>query len=145
MTEQSLSSHMGRTSYRRRRREVIFENILAYLFLAPALIAIALVLFYPILSLLRTSFYSPATFFSPSEFIGFENYQSVLDDPIFPSAVKYLLDIRRYTRLVILGITSRSPHRHAGRWLARMLVMFPGAQALWWRSRGASCITRIWV
>ncbi len=129
MTEQSISSRMGQTSFRRRRREVIFENVLAYLFLGPALITIAVVLFYPILSLLRTSFYSPETFFSPSKFIGFENYRSVLDDPIFPTAVKNTFYWTFGVTLgqVILGMYfALILHRHfPGRWLARMLIIIP--------------------
>ncbi len=129
MTEQSVSSHMGRTSARHLRREVVVENVLAYLFLAPVLITIALVLFYPIINLVRTSFYSQPTYFHPSEFIGFKNYRAVLHDPIFPTAVKNTFYWTFGVTLgqVIVGMYfALLLHRHfPGRWLARMLVIIP--------------------
>ena len=129
MAQQSLSDTIGRSAPRRRRQAVLAENLLAYVFLAPALIAIAVVLFYPILSLLRTSFYSQATYFHPSAFIGFENYQAVLDDRIFPTAVKNTFYWTFGVTLgkVILGLYFALilHRRFPGRWLARMLVIVP--------------------
>ena len=111
------------------RRQVLRENLLAYLLLLPAILAIALVLFYPIISLFVTSFYSRPTLTRPSHFIGLENYLAVLSDPIFPTAV-------RNTVIWTFGVTNGQVvvgmyfalllHlRFPGRWLARALVIVP--------------------
>ncbi len=129
MAQQSLSGYMERSLPRHRRRAILAENLLAYLFLAPALAAIALVLFYPIISLLRTSFYSQPTYFHPSEFIGFKNYRAVLDDAILPSAIKntFYWTFGVTFGQVILGMYFALilHRRFPGRWLARMLVIVP--------------------
>src|SRR5689334_10033254 len=80
------------------RQRMVRENMLAYLFLAPTIFAIMLVLFYPIISMIVTSFYSRPTLTRPSTFIGIKNYLEVLNDPIFPQAVKN-------TVLWTLGVT----------------------------------------
>lgn len=111
------------------RSHFIKENVLAYLLLAPAILAIVVVLFYPILSLLITSFYSRPTMTRPSAFIGLANYVEVLRDPIFPLALKNTLIWTFGVTLgqVLLGIYfSLILHRRfPGRWLARMLVVVP--------------------
>ena len=99
MAEQSISNSLILLERRRAtRRQALRDNLIAYLFLAPALLAIILVLFYPILSLLVTSFYSSPTLTRPSQFIGIKNYLSVLNDPIFPTRrQEHLhLDVRRH-------------------------------------------------
>lgn len=112
-----------------RRREALRENLLAYAFLLPALLAIALVLFYPIINLLITSFYSQPTLSRPSRFIGFANYLSVLQDPIFPTAVRntFIWTFGVTVGQVILGLyfALLLHRRFPGRWLARALVIVP--------------------
>jgi multiple sugar transport system permease protein len=117
------------TPHKRLWRQVIEENVLAYLLLAPALIAIALVLFYPILSLIVTSFFSRATFTRPSVFIGFDNYIDVLTDPIFGVALRNTI---LWTGAVTLGqvfvggcFALLFHHRFPGRGIARVLAIFP--------------------
>jgi len=111
------------------RRQALRENLLAYLFLLPALLAIALVLFYPILNLLVTSFYSSPTLSHPSQFIGLKNYVAVLTDPIFPTAVRntFIWTFGVTFGQVLLGIYFALilHQRFPGRWLARVLVIIP--------------------
>lgn len=111
------------------RWRIMRENLLAYLFLAPTLIIIALVLFYPIINLVMTSFYSRPTLSRPSVFIGVENYLEVLNDPIFPLAVRNTLLWTFGVTLgqVLLGLYFALilHRRFPGRWLARMLVIVP--------------------
>ena len=130
MAQQSISNSLIITERRRAaRRQALRDNLIAYLFLAPALLAIILVLFYPILSLLVTSFYSSPTLTHPSQFIGIKNYLSVLNDPIFPSAVKntFIWTFGVTFGQVIVGIyfALLLHQRFPGRWLARVLVIIP--------------------
>jgi multiple sugar transport system permease protein len=130
LAEQSLPSNFAVTTQRRtERRQALQENLLAYMFLLPAILAIALVLFYPIASLFVTSFYSRPTLTRPSVFIGLENYLSVLRDPIFPTAIRntFIWTFGVTVGQVVVGMYfALILHRHfPGRWLARALVIIP--------------------
>jgi multiple sugar transport system permease protein len=130
LAEQTLSNPLVPTARRQAdRRQALRENLLAYLFLLPALLAIVLVLFYPIISLLVTSFYSNPTITRPSQFIGLKNYLSVLNDPIFPTAVRntFIWTFGVTVGQVLLGIYFALilHQRFPGRWLARVLVIVP--------------------
>ena len=130
MAEQTLTNPAAPIARRQaERRQAVRENLLAYLFLLPALLAIILVLFYPIISLLVTSFYSNPTMTRPSQFIGFKNYLSVLSDPIFPTAVRntFIWTFGVTIGQVLLGIYFALilHQRFPGRWLARVLVIIP--------------------
>ncbi len=130
MAEQSLTNPRTLLDVKRvARRQALRETLLAYLFLAPALLAITLVLFYPILNLLVTSFYSSPTLTRPSQFIGLKNYLSVLSDPIFPTAVRntFIWTFGVTGGQVLLGIYFALilHQRFPGRWLARVLVIIP--------------------
>ncbi|UXS35082.1 sugar ABC transporter permease [Agrobacterium tumefaciens] len=60
------------------------DRSLAVLLLAPAAILLSLIIVYPVARLVYTSFFSLSlTSGLPAEFIGFENYTAMLDDPIF--------------------------------------------------------------
>jgi multiple sugar transport system permease protein len=111
------------------RRRKIRENVLAYLFLAPTILAVTLVLFYPIISMVITSFYSRPTLSRPSTFIGIENYLEVINDPIFPQALRNTVFWTFGVTLgqVLLGFYFALilHRRFPGRWLARMLVVLP--------------------
>ena len=114
---------------RSERRQALRENLLAYLFLLPAILAIALVLFYPIASLFVTSFYSRPTFTRPSQFIGLQNYLEVLRDPIFPTAIRntFIWTFGVTIGQVVIGMYFALilHRRFPGRWLARALVIIP--------------------
>ena len=60
------------------------DRLLAVLLLAPAAILLSLIIVYPVARLVYTSFFSLSlTSGQPAEFIGFENYTAMFDDPIF--------------------------------------------------------------
>jgi multiple sugar transport system permease protein len=60
------------------------DRPLAVLLLAPAAILLSLIIVYPVARLVYTSFFSLSlTSGLPAEFIGFENYTAMFDDPIF--------------------------------------------------------------
>jgi len=105
------------------------ETALAYAFSAPALLAVVGVLFYPIISLLITSFYSQPTLSRPSAFIGLINYLSVASDPIFAGAVwnMFVWTIGVTLGEVVVGLyfALLLHQRFPGRWLARMAVIVP--------------------
>ncbi len=111
------------------RKRMMRENVLAYLFLAPTILAIVLVLFYPIINMVITSFYSRPTLTRPSVFIGIENYLEVINDPIFGQALKntVLWTFGVTLGQVLLGFYFALilHRRFPGRWLARMLVVVP--------------------
>jgi multiple sugar transport system permease protein len=58
------------------------------LLIAPAFLVMAAVIIFPIASNIRASFISEATLSHPAEFVGFDNYRSVLDDPVFFPALR---------------------------------------------------------
>ncbi|MFN8447809.1 MAG: sugar ABC transporter permease [Anaerolineae bacterium] len=130
MAEQSIPNRFALFSRMQpAHRQALRENLLAYLFLLPAILAIALVLFYPIANLFVTSFYSRPTLTRPSHFIGFENYLSVLQDPIFPTAIRntFIWTFGVTVGQVIVGMYFALilHRRFPGRWLARALVIVP--------------------
>ena len=65
-------------AHQRRRRAIH-----GWLLLSPALIMMTLFAFYPSVATFWTSLFSRGTRRRPSEFIGFENYQRLADDPTF--------------------------------------------------------------
>lgn len=130
MAEQSIPNSLAVAARKRiARRQALRENALAYLFVAPAILAILLVLFYPIINLLITSFYSRPTFTRPSEFIGLKNYLEVLSDPIFPTAVRntFIWTFGVTIGQVVLGMYFALilHQRFPGRWIARVGVIIP--------------------
>jgi len=69
----------------------------AYLFLAPAVIILALMVLIPFLTTIGFSF-TDVTFLQPTRFVGMENYRALVGDPIFRQA---LLNTLVYT----VGVT----------------------------------------
>jgi len=63
------------------------SHVYAWLLITPALILMGLFTHIPSFTTLISSFYSTGTKKFPSKFIGFENYELALDDPIFLEAV----------------------------------------------------------
>lgn len=151
------------------RRSARRETLQAYLFAGPALLAILAVLFYPIISLFITSFYSRPTFTRPSEFIGWTNYLEVISDPIFPSAVfnTFVWTFGVTLGQVVLGLyfAILLHKRFPGRWIVRTLVIVPwvlpgivvavtwrfmysqdfGLINLWFRSIGLGQFAHSWL
>lgn len=84
------------------------DTSLAYLFLLPSLAVIGLFSLYPVVkafTLSLTNYFSPRV---PAEFIGFQNYREILQDPMFWKAVKntaiYVIGTVPVTILLALGI-----------------------------------------
>jgi multiple sugar transport system permease protein len=60
------------------------ERTLAVLLLSPAALLLSLIIIYPVGRLIYTSFFNLSlTSGLPAEFIGFENYAMMMDDPLF--------------------------------------------------------------
>ena len=87
------ASRSPRTTRRRDARA-------AALFLLPAVLFLAFVFFYPIASVVRTSFLDPFT----DEFAGLANYRSLFADPIFHAAV--VNNLKLVVVLPVLVVTS---------------------------------------
>ena len=130
LAEQSIPNRVALpTQQRSVNRQSLQETLLAYAFLLPAILAIGLVLFYPIASLFVSSFYSRPTFTRPSEFIGFKNYLEVLSDPILPTAIRntfiWTFGVTIGQVLVGMYFALILHRKFPGRWLARALVIIP--------------------
>ena len=69
------------------RRLVLHENIAAYLFLLPFLIFFVGFVLYPMFMCVYTSFFD-ANMGKEDVFIGFANYQELMNDPIFWTALR---------------------------------------------------------
>jgi len=60
------------------------DRTLAVILLAPTAILLSLIIVYPVLRLAASSFFNLSLTSSlPAEFVGFENYQLMLEDPVF--------------------------------------------------------------
>lgn len=78
-----VTTEIGQAAFMRRRRAVH-----GWLLLTPALVMLSTFAFYPSLATLWTSVFSRGTRRNPSEFVGFENYQRLFDDPTFWTVVQ---------------------------------------------------------
>ena len=65
-------------------------SITPYLFLAPAMIVIAIFFLYPIIAVVYFSF-TDYNIVTPPEWVGLKNYQQLVKDPIFWQALKHSL------------------------------------------------------
>jgi hypothetical protein len=74
IAEQDVTRSLELDIGQHKRNETLLNNLVAYLFLAPALLTIILVLFYPIANMVVTSMLSRPTLSRPYVFIGLENY-----------------------------------------------------------------------
>ena len=99
MTVVSSGTRRGQVQRRRRRKQsgaggprwdtnLAGQSKLApYLFSTPAIIMVSLLLAYPVLYGLYKSFYRPDFFGGPEEFVGFQNYSEMFQDPAFWDAL----------------------------------------------------------
>ncbi len=72
----------------RLRTRISGQKLIPYLFLLPGLILFAMFILWPMLYSLRVSFYDwNVVRMDRSVFVGLENYQTILSDPIFQRAV----------------------------------------------------------
>ena len=74
------------------RALMIRETITSYLFLAPFLVFFVMFVIYPMFMCVYTSFFD-ATMGREDIFVGFQNYVTLANDPIFWTALKNTLVI----------------------------------------------------
>lgn len=111
------------------------EGTLAVLLLAPAFLLLASIVVYPVGRLIVTSFYNLSlTSGLPAEFVGLENYELVLDDPVFWISLRNTLLLTLITvpgALVVglgLALLANLPFRV--RWPVRLALLVPWALPL---------------
>jgi multiple sugar transport system permease protein len=74
----------GSATWSQRRK----ESLLGYALLAPAVIAVAAIILYPVGDAVRLSFYHSMLIEPGSRFIGLSNYRQLFDDPVFWQAAR---------------------------------------------------------
>lgn len=111
------------------------DTQLAYWLLAPTAILLALIIVYPVGRLIWTSFYNHAlTSGLPPEFVGFENFELMLTDPIFWSTLwnTILITIVTVPGALLIGLglalLANLPFRH--KWHVRLALLVPWALPL---------------
>ncbi len=100
-----------------------------WLLLLPAMVLLALFTHWPALATFIDSFYSTARARRPSAFIGLDNYQQIIDDPVFWQALSNNLWFAVGTIPVSIGLAMLMAlwvnDRIAGRTLVRMAYFTP--------------------
>lgn len=111
------------------------DRALAVLLLAPAALLLCVIIVYPVLRLLYTSFFNLSlTSGLPAEFIGFENYQFMFDDPIFWQTTWNTVLITLITvpgallMGLVLALLANLPFRM--QWTVRLSLLIPWALPL---------------
>lgn len=111
------------------------DRALAVLLLAPAAILLSVIIVYPVLKLLYTSFFNLSlTSGMPAEFIGFENYQIMMEDPVFWQTTwnTVLITLITVPGALIVGLTlallANLPFRM--QWTVRLSLLIPWALPL---------------
>lgn len=132
---------------RSRRKFLKQEDVTSYLFVAPALIIIAVIAFYPILQSLWFSLqnYLPTQPTFGSQFVWFDNYRQALQDSTFTGTIGYtvLFTVASVVFEFLLGLLFAITlnQKFIGRNFARAAVLVPWAfptviSAVVWRSLG---------
>lgn len=111
------------------------DRALAILLLAPAAILLGLIIVYPVLRLGFTSFFNLSlTSSQPAEFVGFENYLLMLDDPVFWQTSWNTILITLITvpgaLLVGLGLALAANLPFRMQWPVRLSLLIPWALPL---------------
>ncbi|MGU3576169.1 carbohydrate ABC transporter permease [Brucellaceae bacterium C25G] len=111
------------------------DRALAVLLLAPAAILLSVIIVYPVLKLLYTSFFNLSlTSGMPAEFIGFENYQIMMEDPVFWQTTwnTVLITLITVPGALIMGLAlallANLPFRM--QWTVRLSLLIPWALPL---------------
>ena len=111
------------------------DRALAVVLLAPAAILLALIIVYPVLRLGYTSFFSLSlTSGVPAQFVGLENYQLMLEDPVFWETTWNTLLITLITvpgaLLVGLALALLANLPFGVQWPVRLSLLIPWALPL---------------
>ena len=72
---------------RQERRSKIYENVKGYVLIAPAIILLAIFTIYPIIWLIHSSLYDGSLISKVRNFVGFENYETLLNSVDFGQTV----------------------------------------------------------
>ncbi len=111
------------------------EQTLAVVLLAPAFLVLALIVVYPVGRLIWTSFYELSLSSGlPRRFVGLENYLSLLDDPVFVSALwntgLIVLITVPGAMIVGLGLALVANMPFHVKWPVRLALLIPWALPL---------------
>lgn len=111
------------------------EGVLAVLLLAPAALLLLLIIVYPVARLFYTSFFNLSlTSGLPAEFVGFENYRLIWDDPVFWETTLNTVLITLITvpgaLLVGLGLALMANLPFRRKWVVRLSLLIPWALPL---------------
>lgn len=111
------------------------DRALAVLLLAPAALLLSVIIVYPVLRLLYTSFFNLSlTSGLPAEFVGIENYQIMLEDPVFWQTTwnTVLITLITVPGALIMGLAlallANLPFRM--QWTVRLSLLIPWALPL---------------
>lgn len=111
-------------------RRRVFSTLEGYLYIAPTLIVLTIFVFYPIISSFQLSLSRAAPFGNQTIFIGFENYERLLTDPVHLETIWISLWFTLGTVVpgillsVALAIALALPLRRLS-WLHRLLIFVP--------------------
>jgi len=115
----ALQSARARTSRR---------DLIAYAFIAPAVVVLALVVGIPALTTLGFSF-TDVTFLRPTEFVGLRNYLTLIGDPVFGQALGntlyYTVGVTVPSMALGLGTALLLNVRYPGRNVFRAILYLP--------------------
>ncbi|KIQ00888.1 sugar ABC transporter permease [Agrobacterium tumefaciens] len=111
------------------------DRSLAVLLLVPAALLLALIIVYPVCRLIYTSFFSLSlTSGLPAVFVGFENYELMIEDPVFWETTWNTVLITLITvpgaLLVGLGLALMANLPFAMQWPVRLSLLIPWALPL---------------
>ena len=111
------------------------DRTLAVLLLAPAAILLAMIIVYPVCRLIYTSFYNLSlTSGLPAEFVGLENFQFMLEDPVFWQTTGNTVLITLVTvpgaLIVGLGLALMANLPFRRQWPVRLSLLIPWALPL---------------
>lgn len=130
--------HAARPPREGLRRSLVLDpsdRLLGWLLLAPTAILLALIIVYPVGRLIWTSFYNLSLVSGlPAQWVAFENYALMWDDPIFWSSLWNTLVITLVTvpgALVVglgLALIANLPFR--AQWPVRLALLIPWAMPL---------------
>jgi sn-glycerol 3-phosphate transport system permease protein len=111
-------------------RRKIFATIEGYLYLAPTLIILTIFVFYPIIASFQLSLNRAAPFGNQMRYVGLENYERLLTDPIHLETILISLIFTLGTVIpgivfsVMLAIALSMPVRRFS-WFHRLLIFVP--------------------
>lgn len=110
------------------------ETKLAYLFLLPSTLLLTLIIFYPIVRVIVTSFAETSMYGTIEGFVGLSNYFKIFSDQVFLMVLKntayWTVAVVGITILVSLPLALALNEKFPGRKFARGIIMLPWATSL---------------